>query len=514
MSKQNGGIIGPDNVTTGGFNGVASGVFKLGEATKLIRESKWPVPSPFTNTVPNSVRLDGGGTYFSRTQTAGNRRTWTQSGWYKFDGNDPGNAQSLVSTNGTNTGTNFHYTLEKGGSSGGALDTLSCHGYSGDIFQTIRLLRDYSGWYHIVLTVDTTQGTSANRMKLYINGESVALSAQAQYPAQNFEFGVNNNNIVIGLGTHPGSVSGYQFSGYMANLELVDGLAYGPEYFGSTNADSGIWTAIPTSTISNYGTNGFKLAFANSGALGTDTSGKGNNFTANSITSIDQSSDSPSNNFATLNPLASLPNTGTSTFTEGNLTSSGATGSYVNGGSTLMMPSGKWYCEMKYISTSNSNRLIVGITQDVAEISRINQDSGALNTFYVSGDGNKNIQGTDSSYGSSFDVGDIVGIALDLDNNKLYFSKNGTFQNSGDPTSGSTGTGAITGFVVPSATLNGGYFFFSGSNSNAQYNNVSFNFGNPSFAISSSNADSSGFGNFEYAVPTGYLSLCTNNLNL
>ena len=121
MVKSNGGIIGPDNVTTGGFSGVASGVFKLGEVTDLIKESKWPEVSPFINTIPNSVRLDGGGTYFSRTQTAGNRRTWTQSGWYKFDGIDPGNAQSLVSTNGTNTGTNFHYTLEKGGSSGGAV---------------------------------------------------------------------------------------------------------------------------------------------------------------------------------------------------------------------------------------------------------------------------------------------------------------------------------------------------------------------------------------------------------
>jgi len=508
MSKQNGGIIGPDNVTTGGFNGVASGVFKLGEATKLIRESKWPVPSPFTNTVPNSVRLDGGGTYFSRTQTAGNRRTWTQSGWYKFDGIDPGNAQSLVSTNGTNTGTNFHYTLEKGGSSGGALDTLSCHGYSGDIFQTIRLLRDYSGWYHIVLTVDTTQGTSANRMKLYVNGESVALSAQAQYPAQNFEFGVNNNNIVIGLGTHPGSVSGYQFSGYMANLELVDGLAYGPEYFGSANADSGIWTAIPTSTISNYGTNGFKLAFANSGALGTDTSGKGNNFTANSITSIDQTTDSPSNNFATLNILDNFYTS--STISEGNLTLVGG-GTNANMNATIGLASGKWYWETRVNDWQGANNSAIGISSEAATATNYefyNQSGNNTGYGYYSNGSVYGNGGTPASgYGSASGT-HIIGVALDLDNNKIAWSYDGTFQGSSNPATGAN----MIAITAPSSLLTG--LYFPAFTQKSQTKTLDINFGNPSFAISSGNTDGSGFGNFEYAVPTGYVSLCTNNLNL
>ena len=505
MVKSNGGIIGPDNVTTGGFSGVASGVFKLGEVTDLIRESKWPQVNPFTNTVPNSVRLDGGGTYFSRTQTAGNRRTWTQSGWYKFDGIDPGNAQSLVSTNGTNTGTNFHYTLEKGGSSGGASDTLSCHGYGGDIFQTTRLLRDYSGWYHIVLAVDTTQGTSANRMKLYVNGESVTMSEQAQYPAQNFEFGVNNNNIVIGLGTHPGSVSGYQFSGYMANIELVDGLAYGPEYFGSTNADSGIWTPVPTSTISSYGTNGFKLAFANASALGTDTSGQGNNFTANSITSIDQSTDSPSNNFCTWNPLDNFYQQ--STFQEANLQvrtkSPGVIYSYetYNIG-TIGVSSGKWFWEIKF-SAVDSGSSQIGVVDNGPTAATQQLGARTYGWSYTQGGSVNNNGSSVSGSWASYTTGDIIGVALNLDDNELTFYKNGAVQNSGTAIS-----------ITASASTTSGFYFPAGGDNNAGNVTLQANFGNPSYALSSAVADGNGFGQFEYAPPTGYFSLCTNNLNV
>ena len=145
------------------------------------------------------------------------------------------------------------------------------------------------------------------------------------------------------------------------------------------------------------------------------------------------------------------------------------------------------------------------------------QDAGALNTFYVSGDGYKNIQGSASSYGNTWTTGDIIGIALDLDNNKLYFSKNESWQNGGDPTSGATGTGAITGFDLPSATINGGYFFWSGSNSNAQYNDVTWNFGNGVLGtetVASPGTNASGNGIFFHDVPTGYTALSTKGLNL
>ena len=500
----NGGIIGTVNNPT---SSTATGVWQQEEQYEAVRDGTWPLRPLFTT---KSLRFNRGSSD-SLNKTFGtptNSKKLTISFWTKLIA-ESGNDHHAFS-NGTSNADESLISFINSGSHNLEIkeDVSSSATYQ---FVTNRIFRDPLAFYHIVIAWDTTQSTESNRLKLYINGVQETSLATANYP--NINQDIKFNTAIAQYIGKRNRNEGAFYNGYMAEVIFIDGTQLTPTSFGEFNSDSGIW--IPkTITGLTFGNNGFYQKYTNASALGEDFSGEDNDFAVTNITTLDQTSDSPSNNFSTLNPLASLPNTGTSTFTEGNLTSSGATGSYVNGGSTLMMPSGKWYCEMKYISTSNSNRLIVGITQDVAEISRINQDSGALNTFYVSGNGNKNIQGTDSSYGSSFDVGDIVGIALDLDNNKLYFSKNGTFQNSGDPTSGSTGTGAITGFVVPSATLNGGYFFFSGSNSNAQYNNVSFNFGNPSFAISSSNADSSGFGNFEYAVPTGYLSLCTNNLNL
>ena len=435
--------------------------------------------------VANSCRFDDGSSdYLNRTpSSAGNRRTFTFSFWVKR------------ATLGTSQ---FIYNVRPGAS--GASQMLFA---SGDKLQfsfepisksleTNRLFRDTSAWYHIVYAFDTTQGTASNRIKLYVNGVQETSFGAANYPDQNADLDINTTN-VINIGRRL-ETSGSFIDMYLSEFVFIDGQALDPTSFGEFDEDSGIWKPISVSGLT-YGTNGFYLDFQNSGALGADVSGESNNFTVN---------------FATLNPLASLPNTGVSTFTEGNTTSQGVNGSYVNGGSTLMMPSGKWYAEMKYVASSSASRCIVGITQDVSEISRINQDAGALNTFYTSGDGNKNIEGSTSSYGATWTTGNIIGIALDLDNNRLFFSKDGVWQNSGDPTSS---TGAITGFSVPSATRNGGYFFWSGSNSNAQNNTVSWNFGNAPYSISSGNADGNDRGNFEYAVPSGYLALCTKNIS-
>jgi hypothetical protein len=178
------------------------------------------------------------------------------------------------------------------------------------------------------------------------------------------------------------------------------------------------------------------------------------------------------------------------------------------------MSSGKFYAEMKYVATSNASRCWVGITEDVSEISRINQDAGSYNVIYRSQTGGLNIEGAgENSYGATFTTGDIIGIALDLDNNRLFFSKNGTWQNSGDPTSS---TGAITTFTAPASTLSGGWFFASGSDSNAQNNTVSWNFGNGYFgttAVASAGTNASNLGIFEYDVPSGYTALCTKGLN-
>ena len=229
------------------------------------------------------------------------------------------------------------------------------------------------------------------------------------------------------------------------------------------------------------------------------------------LTSLDQTTDTCVVNFATLNPLVTLSG---GTLSEANLKYNYGSNGWRSSFSTIGANKGKWYCEAKFDSGTH---LIVGIV-DEDGYSRNSGNFLADSTFnysngyaYYSNDGSKNATGKDgqatsASYGNSFAAGDIIGIAMDLDNGKLYFSKNGTFQDSGDPTSGSTGTGSAYN-ITNSTTLN---YFFGVSPYNAT---ASLNTGNPSFSISSGNADANGFGNFEYSVPSGYYALNTTNLN-
>ena len=376
-------------------------------------------------------------------------------------------------------------------------------------YTTTRLFRDTNSWYHLVFAYDSTQGTASNRQKIYVNGVQETNFTTESYVAQNYVAPLNTNGYLCKISSFGDANYSHQFSGIMYHFHFIDGTAYDASTFGSTDATTGEWK-INTSQTMTMGDNGFTIL--KDGNTITDQSANSNNWTLGGGT-LTKTEDCPSNVFATLNPLASLPNTGASTFTNGNTTSQGVNASYVNGGSTLMMSSGKWYAEMKYVATSSASRCIAGITQDVSEISRINQDSGSYNTFYVSSSGNKNIQNTNTSYGATWTTGDIIGIALDLDNNRLFFSKNGAWQNSGDPTSS---TGAITGFDAPASTLNGGYFFFSGSDSNAQNNTVSWNFGNGYFGttqITSAGTNASNIGIFEFDCPAGYTALSTKGLN-
>ena len=438
------------------------------------------------------------------TGVTGNRNKWTISGWYKLDkGSVSSGERTLFSVY-----SNGNYFTSLAFYDDGRINFFDY--YNGGINGRVRtnaLQRDVNGWYHIVGVWDKDNSTSGDRIRLWVNGVRITGSL-AQYetmPSNASTLNSDDQTLEVGAMN-----STSYFGGIMTHLHFCDGYAYDASSFGSTDATTGEWK-INTSPNVSYGTQGWFWLKDNIAT--TDNSPNSNTFTVSSGT-LTKTESNPSNIFATLNPLASLPNTGVSTFTNGNTTSQGTNGSYVNGGSTLMMSSGKWYAEMKYVASSADSRCIVGITKDVSEISRINQDAGSNNTLYRSNNGNKNIQGSETSYGASYTTGDIIGIALDLDNNRLFFSKNGTWQDSGDPTSS---TGAITGFTAPASTVNGGYFFFSGSDSNAQNNTVSWNFGNGYFgttAVSSAGSNASGLGTFEYDVPSGYSALCTKGLNL
>ena len=365
-----------------------------------------------------------------------------------------------------------------------------------------RSLRDPSAWMHLVIAVDTTQTTASNRTKIYINGVQETSFATATYPVQNHNLDFSKSGIVQQIGAYENTV---HFDGSMAHVHFIDGLQYQASDFGETDSTSGIWKA-KTSPSVTYGNNGFFLKFENSGAMGTDSSGESNTFAVGGGT-LTQNVDTPDNNFATINPLY-YSSTG---LLNGNITATSTGNSHKNYHSTIAVDSGKWYAEMKVNSWNGSNNIMFGIVADswnnINSTSPGDNFAGNASTGIGYGsNGQKIIANSASSYGNSFTTGDILGIALDLTNNKLYFSKNGTYQNSGVPTSGSTGTGAID---VPSGFTRLITFSHYGSQS------CSMNFGNGYFgttAVASANADGNGVGKMEYAVPTGYYTLNTKNI--
>ena len=488
MAKRNGGIIGPSNVPTGQYGGTASGVWRLRDAFNYIKAGLWPVAGNYP--VGNSLRFNSGSSdYLNRTPaSAGNRQIFTVSLWTKINGN---------------TSRQVLFWTPQSSSTFALMDSGELRFGAGDgadwYYVTTQLFRDPSAWYHIVFAVDTTQATASNRVKLYVNGSQITSFSTTTNPTQNYSSAWNNNAIhYIGAGYDP-SVT-YYYGGYMSEFYNIDGQQLTPSSFGQTDSATGIWTPLPYT--GTYGTNGFFLKFANSAALGTDSSGNGNTFTANNLTSVDQSTDTPTNNFCTLNPLNP---TSSVTFSNGNLTfTNGATGQRMVVG-TIGVSTGKWYAEVLVTSLGGTFPQI-GIL-DVTQWAQDSQPGANTNGWgYLS-------NGTVYNSNSSIDTGeasytdaDIISIAMDLDNNKLYFAKNGTYINSGVPTSGATGTGAYS--ITSGVT----YVFSSSSNDVGTDPVYEWNFGSPPFTIASGNADANGYGNFEYAVPAGYYSLNTKNL--
>ena len=378
---------------------------------------------------------------------------------------------------------------------------------------TNRLCRDLNGWYHFMIAYDTTDGTQADRFKMYINGErQTSFSTNTNNIAQDYLPRINRT----GRTYHIGGVSGYQtmFNGSMSHYHHVDGTAYTPSAFGETDATTGEWK-IKTSPSVTYGNNGFFIL--KDGNSVTDQSGKGNNFTVGGGT-LTKTEDNPSNVFCTMNPLDN--HFASSTFSHGNNTVQTSTSNYTWNTGTLGMTSGKFYWEVKYSANSNGDYYnLIGIadrpTDDIHDV--LGRQTNCSNYGYYADNGGIYAKSTSiTSYGNSYTVGDIVGVAVDLDNNKLYFSKNGTWQNSGVPTSGSTGTGAFSIDAI-SSTITGVYFPASGDYGSSQNATNQHNFGNGYFgttAVSSAGSNASGNGIFEYDVPTGYTALSTKGLNL
>ena len=440
----------------------------------------------------------------------GTRTKYTFSFWIKRSGLSSGQSPIVSSdlSNSNNTYSMIYFVN----------DVLAF--YSTDNGQTLYFLtnqkfRDVNGWYHIVVAYDSPQATSSNRVKMYVNGEQITSWDTASYPSQNADNTWFNRAYEMVIGTRSYDNNTY-FDGVMSHFHFCDGYAYSASDFGSTDATTGEWK-INTSPNVNYGTNGFFIL--KDGNSVTDQSGNSHNWTVNAGT-LTKTEDNPSNVFATLNSL-NIPTSNAPTFENGNTastTSSSGSGKF-GGSSTLGMTSGKWYCEAR-AKIPGSSRNVFGLSGAVSLVARNNNSflSDTDNSIgWYSADGtvayNNSSQYTASSYAND----DILMIAVDMDNLKVYLGKNGTWQNSGVPTSGSTGTGAIT-IAAASSCHDGAYFFcFSDDTSTSAVAKFEYNFGNGYFgttAVSSAGTNASGIGIFEYDVPAGYTALCTKGLNL
>ena len=449
-----------------------------------------------TGFATNSCRFDGSTSYMHKTPgSAGNTKLWTWSAWIKKslpDGADLGIFGQYIDAN------NFFRIRYRSDQRLQVDNYTSGSATFSVILGSNNEHRDISAWYHLVVAYDSAQGTDSNRVKIYVNGVLQTVFQAATYPNQNVVTTLPVDGTRIELGR---TTDNQFFNGYMAEVVLIDGTALAPTSFGESDSDSGIWVPIDVSGLT-FGTNGFYLDFKNSANLGNDANG-GTDLTEVGLAATDQSTDTCTNNFATLNPLDNFYLGGT--FSEGNLKLSidnSAVEAFTT--STIGVSSGKWYMENKIITTS-SGRLYSGVVYGTAQATDDWPGGGSDQWFYRSEDGKVYNGGSEEYTGATLADDDIVGIALDLDNHKLYFSKNGAFQNSGDPTSGATGTGAI-------ALDTGQTYFFAVGDSGSTAVVSSANFGSPAYAISSGNADANDHGNFEYAVPSGYFALNTKNL--
>ena len=362
---------------------------------------------------------------------------------------------------------------------------------------TNQVFRDTSAWYHIVLSYDSTPSTpSSSSIKLFINGTQITSFQTETYPSQNQNHRFNEG--VMRISSYDGSND--NSDAYMSEIVYCDGQSLDADSFGEFDEDTGIWKPIDVSGLT-FGAKGFYLDFEDSSALGNDVSGNNNDFTVNNLTSIDQSTDTCTNNFATMNPLANYY--ASHTFSEGNLKIVGNSSTARYSVSTIGVSSGKWYFEGKLTNFTTNPRFIIGIESTIGDYPLGNQASG----YGYWQDGQKLNSGSTSSFGNSYTTNDIIGVAVDMDNRYIYFSKNGTFQNSGDPTSGSSGTGSAFNFSVADQ-----YFMAVGETGSTETATWELNFGSPPYSISSGNSDGNGYGNFEYSVPSGYYALNTKNL--
>ena len=372
--------------------------------------------------------------------------------------------------------------------------------------RTNRLFRDPHAWYHMVVRVDTTQATSTDRVRLYVNGVQETSFDQTDYPAQNddlkiFQGGQTNREYINNI--YGGSAQATNF--YLSHFHYTDGQSYGPDTFGSTDATTGEWN-INTSPTVTYGNQGFFM-FKNDASL-NDDSGNSNNWSADSGTVI-PSKDNPNNVFATWSPLMAKSNIN---LINGNTSIRPQANSIdFQTASSLAFKTGKFYAEFKYIENDGHQLYGIATTEGAMSLKYNTQFPGqtAKSVAMYASNGSIYENNSATSYGSGWGNNTIIMMAVDADNNKIYFGNNGTWYNSGNPSTGANGYSF-------NATNLAGFKYMVAGNGTVGYDNTDANFGNGyigTTAVSSAGSNASGNGIFEYDVPTGYTALCTKGLN-
>ena len=440
--------------------------------------------------INQSLRFnDDDSAYLSRTPaTAGNRKTWTWSGWVKRG--NLGSNQGIFTAR-DNSANDFFYIAFSSGDSISINDVDS----SSDItlLNTEAVFRDPSSWYHIVVVIDTTQASSTERIKLWVNGQRFTSFTGNILPPLNFDGLVNSSSVLHRIG-HFQDTSRY-LDGYMAEINFIDGQALDPTSFGEFK--SGVWVA--KRYTGTYGTNGFYLPFEN--GLGNDESGNGNDWTANNLAATDIVLDSPTNNFGTMNSVAKASSI---TLSEGNLEIREPGANDVGVYGTHAMQSGKYYFEYKYVGGSPYQR--VGI-EAVSDYSTSNYNTGVFINPGGAYDDNSSVLSLNGSpAATSFSSSSIVMMAVDVDAGKAWFGLDGTWLNSGDPAAG-------TNWIID---IPAGESVVAAVKIVANTSYIVANFGQEgSFAgneTAQGNTDENGIGDFYYTPPAGFLALCTANL--
>ena len=432
-------------------------------------------------------------TYLSRSTTSGTDTIWTWSGWIKRS--KLGTSQTFFGTgNGSSSANSLQIRFDDYDKID-FRDFISSN-YNGRL-QTNRRFRDTSAWYHFVFVWDTTQASATNRMKIYVNGVQETSFADQRDAGQNTSAHTSGSTTYIGTDGYGGST---YFDGLMSHVHFIDGTAYTPSAFGETDATTGEWKA-KTSPSVTYGTNGFLIL--KDGNTITDQSSNSNNFTLGGGTLTDLK-DNPDNNCATWNPLVITSAGGVAVRTpsfQNNITTAlfDDNGANEFAFSTLAPSKGKYYAEFKWVNATGNGASTVGIVKSDFVIQTDVNDQGVI----YRGDGNKVVNNSASSYGASWDAGDIISVALDCDNNTVTFYKNGASQ----------------GAISIDADTNW-YMFCSSYALSSVTRSVNANFGNGYFGTTAITTNSGngysgaeGSSKFNYTVPTGYSALSTKGFN-